>query len=238
MKNLIIEWSQLTWNPVTGCTPISKGCSNCYAMPIAERKKFDGESKYSGGFKVALHQALLRRNFDIHPPSRIFVNSMSDLFHEEVPLEFIQDVFYVIESNPKHLFLVLTKRADIMYEYRNDIVWPNNLLLGVGVEDGNYTKRIELLQEMPAVRKVVFFEPPLGPITEVDLSGIECVFVGGESGLNYRRVRKEWVVGIQKQCEEQNCMFVFKQWGGNPRWIYGSRLNGRHYNKFPTVEIY
>ena len=230
------DWSEKPWNPTTGCTPISMGCANCYAIPRAEKMQFDGVSKYLGGFKLNLHPGQLNRDFDIWKPSRIFVNSMSDLFHKDVPLEFIQQVFAVIAANPKHLFLILTKRAEIMYEYRNDLPWPQNLLMGVTVEHAEYKYRIDLLRDTKAVYKVVFFEPLLGEMGEVDLTGIQWAFVGGESGPGYRRVNKIWVRELKEQCDKQGCTFIFKQWGGEFRNKNGCNLDGQTYLDFPTVE--
>ncbi len=236
MNRNITEWSEESWNPTTGCTPISMGCANCYAIPRAEKMQFDGISKYSGGFKLTLHPGQLNRNFDSLKPSRIFVNSMSDLFHKDVPLEFIQQVFSVIAANTKHLFLILTKRAEIMHQYRNDLIWPANLLMGVTVEHAEYKHRIDLLRETKALYKVVFFEPLLGEMGEVDLTGIQWTFVGGESGPNFRGVKKDWVRSLKEQCDKQGCTFVFKQWGGYPREKYGCCLDGIYYQDMPTVE--
>lgn len=230
------DWSQVSWNPTTGCTPISKGCAHCYAIPLAERMKFDGVDKYTGGFKLSLHPHLLRRNFDDFKPSRIFVNSMSDLFHIDVPLEFIQQVFEFIAANQKHLFLILTKRAEIMHQYRNELPWPKNLLMGVSVEHADYKYRIDLLRDTKAKYKVVFFEPLLGEMGDVDLTGIQWAFVGGESGPRFRRVNKVWVCGLKEQCDKQGCTFVFKQWGGEDRKRYGCNLDGQTYLDFPTIE--
>lgn len=236
MKYNITEWGEMSWNPTTGCTPISIGCAHCYALPLAERMKFDGVEKYTRGFNLTLHPGQLIRNFDGLNPSRIFVNSMSDLFHEDVPLDFIKKVFAVIASNTKHLFLVLTKRAELMFQYRNDLIWPRNLLMGVTVEHAEYKYRIDLLRETKGQYKVVFFEPLLGDVGEVDLTGIQWAFVGGESGPNFRGVKKEWILSLKGQCDGQGCTFVFKQWGGYPREKYGCCLDGIYYQDIPTVE--
>jgi protein gp37 len=212
------------------------GCANCYAIPLAERMKFDGVNKYSGGFKLTLHPGQLTRKFDGLKPSRIFVNSMSDLFHTDVPLEFIQQVFAVIAANPRHLFLVLTKRAEVMYKYKDELIWPKNLLMGVTVEHSDYKYRIDLLRDTKAIYKVIFFEPLLDEIGEVDLTGIHWAFVGGESGPNFRGVKPAWVRSLKEQCDLQGCPFVFKQWGGNPRERYGCRLDGKFYDDMPTIE--
>jgi len=236
MNKYLTEWSEMSWNPTTGCTPISKGCGRCYAISRAEKMQFDGVSKYSGGFKLTLHPELLKRNFDVFKPSRIFVNSMSDVFHRDVPLEFIQQVFDVIVRNPKHLFLVLTKRAERMYEYRNSLPWPKNVLIGVTVESAEYKDRIRLLQEIDAVNKCVFMEPLLGPIGEVDLTGVKWVLCGGESGEGFREVQKDWVRGVKEQCDNQGCTFVLKQWSSTYRGTYPCHLDGIYYQDIPTVE--
>lgn len=235
MSNYLTEWSEISWNPTTGCTPISMGCARCYVIPLAEKMKFDGVSKYSGGFKLTLHPELLNRNFNALAPSRIFVNSMSDLYHPDVPLEFIQRVFEVIANNPKHLFLVLTKRAELMYDYRNSLSCPKNLLLGVTVEHADYKDRIRLLQEIDAAHKCVFFEPLLGDIGDVDLTGIGWALVGGESGPGFRQVQKEWVRGIKEQCVNQGCTFVLKQWASLRRGTYSCHLDGTFYQDIPTI---
>jgi len=212
------------------------GCAHCYALPIAQRHQFNGSEKYADGFKLTLHPELLKRNFNALSPSRIFVNSMSDLMHEQVPLPYIQEVFSVIAANPKHLFLVLTKRAELLHQYNPSLSWPANLLMGVTVEHRNYIDRIRILQETDAIFKVIFFEPLLGDIGEVDLTGIRCTFVGGESGVGFRPVQKSWVQAIHQQCIQQGVPFVFKGWGGYPREANGCLLDGIRYDDLPTVE--
>lgn len=231
-----MDWSEESWNPTTGCTPISIGCKNCYALPRAKRLQNDGFGSYADGFKLTLHENRFKKPFTIKKPSRIFVDSMSDLFHEDVPLEFIQEVFEIISQNPQHLFLILTKRAELLYEYRNRLPWTNNLIMVVTVEHWSYKNRIDLLRETVAIHKAVFFEPLLSEMGDTDLTGIKWAFVGGESGKNFRPVQKDWILGVKNQCEKQNCTFIFKQWGGNPRWKYGNKLNGNIYFDIPTVE--
>lgn len=236
MKNNKIDWHEDQWNPITGCTQISKGCSNCYAKEIAENMQKIGYSKYSNGFKLKLHPQLLNKTFGVVKRQRIFVNSMSDLFHENIPFDFISQVFKVIVSNPRQLFLIVTKRAEQLNKLHKELPWPRNLLMAVTVEHSDYKYRIKLLQETGAVHKVVFFEPLLNEIGAVDLTGINWAFVGGESGKGFRPVQKEWIYSIKEQCDNQGCTFVFKQWGGYPRWKNGNQLDGKYYHDIPTVE--
>lgn len=237
MPDSIVEWQQIAWNPVTGCTPISTGCMHCYALPMAQRFQHNNNDKYVDGFKVTLHPELLLRRFNaIAKPSRIFVNSMSDLFHKDVPLDFIQQVFKVIVANPRHLFLVLTKRAEVMHQYRDELPWPRNLLMGVSVENADYKHRIRLLQETDAVNKCVFFEPLLGDIGEVDLTGIKWAFIGGESGMNFRNLNRDWIYSIKEQCDQQGCTFILKHFGGYPKEANGCLLDGIRYDNIPSVE--
>ena len=235
MRN-IVEWEQIPWNPVSGCTPISMGCAHCYALRIAQRHQYNGSKKYADGFNLTFHPELLSRRFSALPPSRIFVNSMSDLMHEQIPLPYIQEVFSVIAANSKHLFLVLTKRAELLHQYNPSLSWPANLLMGVTVEHRNYIDRIRLLQETNAIFKVIFFEPLLGDIGEVDLTGINFAFIGGESGPNFRPLNRDWIYSIKEQCDKQGCTFILKHFGGYPKEANGCLLDGIRYDDIPTVE--
>lgn len=233
----IIEWSQMSWNPVAGCTPISMGCAHCYALTRAQKLQYSGVKKYEDGFKLKVHPNLLNPDFNKYPPSRIFAGSMTDLFHDNIPLEIKRQVFIVIHNNPKHLFLVVTKRAERVHEQRNHFSAIPNLILAVTVEHADYKHRIRLLQETNAIHKAVFFEPLLGDIGDVDLTGIQWAFVGGESGPGFREMDKSWVISLKDQCDRQNCTFIFKQWHGNPRGVNGCRLDGQIYNQIPTIDV-
>lgn len=238
----IIEFQEIDtdqntrWNPVTGCTPNSRGCAHCYALERAEQMRFDGISRYSGGFTPTEWPDRLRKDFNSLRPSRIFVNSMSDLFHEAVSDEFIGQVFNTIYLNPRHLFLVLTKRAERMHGFRGRYSRIRNLLLGVTVEHTDYIDRIRLLQETDARYKVIFFEPLLCDMGELNLAGINWAFVGGESLEGCRPMSESWVWRIKEQCEAQGCTFVFKGWGGVNRFERAALLRGRYYDNIPTVE--
>ncbi|AHW60651.1 protein gp37 [Draconibacterium orientale] len=231
-----IDWQQESWNPTTGCTPISKGCKNCYALSRAKKLRENGYKSYTDGFELKLHRERLNKPFTFKKPSRIFVDSMSDLFHEDVPLEFIQQVFDVIRQCPQHLFLIVTKRAEVLVKYSNDLNWYNNIIIAVTVEHSDYKYRLDLLRKVPVKNKAVFFEPLLDEIGEVDLSGIKWAFVGGESGMNYRPVKKEWIYQVKEQCDKQGCTFIFKQWGGLNRFLSGNELDGKLYHNIPTVD--
>lgn len=236
MNHDLLDWHEVSWNPTTGCSAISKGCGNCYALPIARKLMNKGVKNYGDGFDLKIHPERLKMQFGTVRRNRIFVDSMSDLFHEQVPIEFIKRVFAVIENNPRHLFLIVTKRAEQLSRYHSVLNWHKNLLMAVTVEHSDYKYRIKLLQETGAINKVVFFEPLLNDIGEVDLTGIKWAFVGGESGDGFRPVQKEWIYSIKYQCDKQGCKFVFKQWGGNPRWKKGNQLDGKYYINIPTVE--
>ena len=230
-----IEWTNYTWNPVTGCSKISPGCKNCYAERFAKRLQLMGNPRYKNGFKVTLHPDLLEVPFRWNGPAFVFVNSMSDLFHEDVPVEFIKEVFEVMKQ-AKHLtFQVLTKRPDRLLEISKELEWTDNIWMGVSVENSNYVYRINHLLQTPAKVKFISFEPLLGPVPEFPTSGIDWVIVGGESGPNARPMKKEWVMEIYRMCKENNIAFFFKQWGGVFKWKNGRKLNGKIYEEYPNV---
>ena len=228
-----IEWTEATWNPVTGCTKISPGCKFCYAERLSERLHAMGVENYRDGFKVTLHEHMLGRPLEWKKPRLIFVNSMSDLFHEDVPLVFIQKVFGIMRSAYWHTFQVLTKRAERLAELSPLIDWPANVWQGVSVENEKYAHRIDLLRSTGAVVKFLSLEPLLGPLNQLDLSGIDWVIVGGESGPKARPMRKEWATGIRDQCQAQDVPFFFKQWGGKNKKQAGRELDGRTYDAMP-----
>lgn len=209
--NSKIEWTECTWNPVTGCTKISEGCRNCYAERMARRLQAMGQPNYRDGFKLTLHPHMLEMPLHWRQPRMIFVNSMSDLFHEDVPLAFIQKVFGVMQRASQHHFQVLTKRSERLARLSPKLPWPDNVWMGVTVENSNYTFRIEHLRQTKANVKFISIEPLLGPISDIDLDGIDWTIVGGESGPGARPMRPEWAVDIRDQCVAKNVPFFFKQ---------------------------
>ena len=236
MAQSSIEWTEMTWNPTTGCTKISDGCKFCYAEVMSKRLKAMGVPKYQNGFKVTLHPDTLNIPYSWKKPKIVFVNSMSDLFHENIPLEYIQKVFKVMNDNPQHTFQVLTKRADILHSYNFDLNWTPNIWMGVTVENHKVINRIEYLKETGAFVKFLSCEPLLGPLHDLDLFNIDWVIVGGESGRRPRPMDEKWVIDIKNQCEEQKVKFFFKQWGGSNKKKSGRILNGRTYNDMPTLQ--
>jgi protein gp37 len=231
----IVEWSEKPWNPITGCNPISMGCENCYAKKIAKWCQRMSQKKYENGFKLTLHPDSLDEPYRWKKPKRILVCSMSDVFHMDVPLDYIQQVIQVICDNPQHLFMIVTKRAEILHQYHSKLPWPDNLLQAVSVEHAQYKYRLNLLQETKTKHKVAFFEPLLGDLGELNLSGIGWAFVGGESGPDARGIEKDWVLNIRDQCNEQGCTFIIKQWGGPHREQKGCELDGKRYDDIPCI---
>jgi protein gp37 len=230
-----IEWTESTWNPVTGCTKISIGCRNCYAERFALRLKAAGNRNYANGFRVTLHPHLLRMPLRWRQPRTIFVNSMSDLFHKDVPLDFISKIFNVMSHASQHRFQVLTKRSARMVQLSPSLSWPQNIWMGVTVEKADCTSRIEHLRRTPAAIKFVSFEPLLGPVPNIGLEGIDWVIVGGESGPGARSMRAEWATDIRDQCLAAGVPFFFKQWGGVNKKKNGRTLDGRTWNQVPLV---
>jgi protein gp37 len=233
MAHTKIEWTEMTWNPTTGCTKISIGCKNCYAEIMAKKLQKMKINKYQDGFELRLHQSELYFPYSCKKPSKIFVNSMSDLFHEDLPLNFIQRVFHVMNDCPQHIFQVLTKRSDILWHYASLLHWSSNIWMGVTVESSSYTKRIHDLRMTGAFIKFLSLEPLLSPIPDLDLTGIDWVIVGGESGPNARTIKKEWVIDIRDQCQRNGVAFFFKQWGGKNKKEAGCLLDGKEYKENP-----
>jgi len=227
-----IEWTDTTWNPVTGCDKISPGCKHCYAETMAHRLKAMGVKNYRDGFKVTLHPHMLDKPHTWKKPRMVFVNSMSDLFHRDVPFDFIEKVFQVMEETPRHIYQVLTKRPDMMPWSFN---WTDNIWLGVSVEDPDYKFRIDILRECPAKHKFLSLEPLLEPLGKLDLSDIEWVIVGGESGPGARPMKSWWVTDIRDQCLAQGVPFFFKQWGGVQKKKNGRLLDGRIWDGMPDA---
>ena len=232
-----IEWTEATWNPVTGCTKISPGCKHCYAERMALRLQAMGHPNYVNGFRVTLHENMLDIPLRWKKPRLIFVNSMSDLFHEEVPVEFIQRVFAVMREAHWHTFQVLTKRSARLLELDEEIDWPDNVWMGVSVENEHYTFRIEHLRRTHAKVKFLSLEPLLGPLHDLDLRNIDWVIVGGESGPGARKLEESWVVEIRDQCRFANVPFFFKQWGGVRKKKNGRLLQGKVWDQMPKPAL-
>ena len=236
-QNSVIEWTDATWNPVTGCTKVGPGCDNCYAERFAERWRGIPDHPYEQGFDLKLWPERLQHPLRWRKPRMIFVNSMSDLFHKDVPREFIDQVFDTMEAADWHVFQVLTKRSSLMRKYLNDRyqshLVPTNIWLGVSVEDKAHTSRIDHLKQINSPARFISFEPLLGPVGDVDLSAIAWAIVGGESGPKARPMKQEWAIQIKTACDRDGVEFFFKQWGG-PRPKSGGRLlDGVEWNGFP-----
>lgn len=239
-----IEWTEATWNPVSGCTIISPGCTNCYAMRMARRLEFMGHQKYqnltrmSGGRpkwngKIRLDYASLDVPRSWRVGRVIFVNSMSDLFHDDVPLEYVASVFKVMKETPHHTYQILTKRAERLAEVSEFLDWPDNVWMGVSVENADYLYRIDHLRNVPAKVRFLSLEPLLGPLEAIDLTDIHWVIAGGESGPNARPMEPEWVRSIRDQCMNQSVAFHFKQWGGTNKKKTGRTLDNRTWDELP-----
>ncbi|MDX1417455.1 MAG: phage Gp37/Gp68 family protein [Candidatus Promineifilaceae bacterium] len=233
MAQSTIEWTNSTWNPVTGCTKVSPGCKHCYAERMAHRLQAMGQPNYANGFELSLHEHMLERPLSWKKPRLIFVNSMSDLFHRDVPVEFIQRVIAVMERASWHRFQILTKRSARLQELDRQIDWPTNVWMGVSVESSRYEYRIDHLRDTGAEIKFLSLEPLLGPIPSLNLSNIDWVIVGGESGPGARPMSKDWVVSIRKQCLNAGVPFFFKQWGGVRKKKNGRLLDGRIWEQMP-----
>lgn len=230
-----IEWTESTWNPLTGCTKISPGCKFCYAERMAKRLHGMGQPRYENGFRLTMHEDALEFPLLWGKPRRIFVNSMSDLFHEDVPVSFIERVFNVMRGAHWHQFQVLTKRSERLLEISKSLDWPNNVWMGVSVERDDYSFRIDDLRKTGAVVKFLSLEPLLGPLSFLDLRSIDWVIVGGESGPKARPMKREWVLDIKRQCRHAGVAFFFKQWGGFNKKKSGRLLQGRTWDEFPRV---
>lgn len=234
-SNSSIEWTESTWNPVTGCTKISPGCKNCYAKRMAERLKLMGQPNYSRGFTLTLQPQALELPLRWKKPQRIFVNSMSDLFHKDVPLEFILQVFDVMGRAHWHQFQILTKRSDRLLELSASLPWRENIWMGVSVERNDYLFRIDDLRRTGAQTKFLSLEPLLGPLENMNLIGIDWAIVGGESGPGARPVEESWILSIRDQCQQAKVPFFFKQWGGVNKKKTGRELEGALYNEMPDA---
>jgi protein gp37 len=232
-----IEWTEMTWNPVTGCTKVSAGCKYCYAEVMAKRLKAMGVEKYKDAFKVRLHEDALKIPYTWKKQKIVFVNSMSDLFHKQVPDYFIKQVFKVMNENPQHTFQVLTKRADRLLELNNELRWTHNIWMGVSIEDSRVLNRLDLLRQTNARTKFLSCEPLIGSLSNMELTNIDWVIVGGESGPKARPMDSSWVLEIMDQCSKEKVAFFFKQWGGVNKKKNGRLLNGRTYDAMPQFRI-
>jgi protein gp37 len=228
-----IEWTDATWNPVTGCNKVSPGCKHCYADRMAKRLQSMGQPRYRNGFQLTLQPDVVDQPLTWRKPRLVFVNSMSDLFHEEVPLSYLKRVFQVMAEARWHVFQVLTKRSDRLAEIANSLVWPSNVWMGVSVESEDYTYRINDLSLTPAAVKFLSVEPLLGPIRKLSLRNIDWVIVGGESGPHARPIDPNWVRSLRNDCVTEGVPFFFKQWGGTRKSTTGRVLDGRTWDELP-----
>ena len=241
-----IEWTDATWNPTTGCDRTSPGCDHCYALTLSKRLKAmglakyqrDGSPKTSGsGFGLMLHPNTLSIPLTWRSPRRVFVNSMSDLFHDDVPLEFIAQVFDVMAQTSQHSYQLLTKRSRRLAKVAKALDWPSNLWMGVSIEDDRYSFRVRDLKNVPAAIRFVSAEPLIGPLASLDLDGLDWVIAGGESGPDHRPVSPEWIRDLRDRCQRKGVAFFFKQWGGNTPKANGRLLDGRTWDEMPRIRV-
>lgn len=235
MAQSSIEWTELTWNPTTGCSKISQGCKYCYAEVMSRRLQAMGVDKYKDNFAVRTHDKALQDPYMWKGSKIVFVNSMSDLFHPEVPFDFIKRVFAVMNDLPQHIFQVLTKRSDRLAELSSLLNWTPNIWMGTSVEDDQVVHRIDELRQCGAVTKFLSCEPLLGPLYDMNLTDIGWVIVGGESGRRARPMEEDWAIDIREQCQEAEVPFFFKQWGGTNKKKAGRLLEGRTYDEMPNA---
>lgn len=233
MSSSRIEWTEMTWNPTTGCNKISAGCKHCYAEVMAKRLQAMGVEKYKDGFELRMHPDALNIPYTWKLSKVVFVNSMSDLFHKDVPLTFIQQVFEVMNDNPQHVFQVLTKRSDLLLKYHKQVKWTHNIWMGVSVENQKVVQRIDDLRKTNARVKFLSCEPLIGPLPNVNLKKIDWVIVGGESGRTPRPMKEDWVLDILDQCKAANTKFFFKQWGGTNKKKTGRVLLDQTWDEMP-----
>lgn len=244
MKTSKIEWTEMTWNPTTGCNKVSAGCKFCYAETMAHRLQAMKAPGYENGFEFTLMPERLEMPKKIKKPTKFFVNSMSDLFHEKMPFDFLEQVFKTMEDTPRHSYQVLTKREDVLTEYFKSHTLPRNVWLGVTVESAKTKNRIDALRQVDAQIRFLSIEPLIAPVGKLDLSGIHWVIVGGESGPGARPMKPEWAEEVKRQCEEQNVAFFFKQWGAwgadgvkRNKKANGRLFLGREWNEEPVLKI-
>lgn len=230
-----IEWTEITWNPTTGCNKVSAGCKNCYAEIFAKRLQAMGNQKYKNGFEFTIHPDVLKEPLKWRTPKLVFVNSMSDLFHENISLSFLKEIFKVMNNTPQHTYQVLTKRAKRLEKISKELEWTDNIWMGVTVENDDEINRIQSLKKTPAKIKFLSLEPLLGSLNNLNLKGIDWVIVGGESGIKSREIKEEWILDIKNQCEKYKTEFFFKQWGGMNKKANGRELRGKTYNGMPEI---
>ena len=233
--NSHIEWTEATWNPVTGCTKVSAGCKNCYAERLALRLQAMGNRRYANGFRLTMHEDVVDLPRSWSAGRIIFVNSMSDLFHRDVPVEFIQQIFQTMRECPQHTFQILTKRSDRLRQLAAQIDWPPNVWMGVSVEDAKALSRVDDLRFVPTAVRFLSCEPLIGSLAHINLRNIQWVIVGGESGPGARPMLIEWVREIFRACRKEKVPFFFKQWGGIRKDLTGRLLRGKTYDEMPQV---
>jgi len=250
MAQSSIEWTELTWNPTTGCNKLSAGCKFCYAEVMSKRLKAMGQEKYRNEFKLTIHPHSLETPYEWKKPKTVFVNSMSDLFHKDIPLAFIKKVFKVMNDTPQHTYQILTKRGDVVAKHNKHLNWTKNIWMGVSVENDKVTDRIDYLRKTSAHVKFLSLEPLIGPLKKLNLKKIDWVIVGGESGHGARPMKHEWVSDIKTQCKKADVLFFFKQWGKeqfninpndptidaeHPQHAKGGcQINGKVYREMPS----
>ena len=236
-SNSSIEWTEATWNPVTGCSKVSSGCLNCYAERMAYRLQKMGNSNYRNGFDVTLHPHLLKAPLSWKRSRLVFVNSMSDLFHEEVSVKFIQQVFDTMRRAYWHTFQILTKRSERLVRLAPSLAWPPNVWMGVSVENSDVVERIDHLRKVSSAVRFLSLEPLLGPLPDLNLREIHWVIVGGESGPGARLMEPSWASNIKQQCESSHVPFFFKQWGGVFKKRNGRKLEGKTWDELPQPRV-
>ncbi len=234
MSKSKIEWTESTWNPVSGCTKISNGCENCYAERMAKRLQAMGTKGYEDGFKVTLHPESLEKPLKLKKPQMIFVNSMSDIFHKEIDDEYIMKIFEVMNKAHWHTFQVLTKRPERLAEMADRLNWTDNIWMGVTVEANDYVDRVDYLRNLDIKVKFLSVEPLIDSVDKMDYTNIDWVIVGGESGYGCREIKKEWILEVKEKCEKDNIPFFFKQWGGVNKKKNGRLLDGKIYDGMPS----
>jgi protein gp37 len=232
-----IEWTQATWNPVTGCSKVSPGCAHCYAETFAERWRGVPDHPYEQGFDLRLWPSRLDLPLQWKRPRLVFVNSMSDMFHEDVPIDFVKDVYDVMVRAPQHCFQLLTKRHERLAELAPELPWPENLWIGVSIENRRFVTRADYLRQVPAAVRFISAEPLLGPLEGLDLDGIDWLIAGGESGPKHRRIDADWIRDLRDRCNSESVPFFFKQWGGRTSKAGGRLLDGRTWDEMPRAGV-
>lgn len=244
MRTTKIEWTERVWNPSVGCNKISAGCKFCYAEVFAKRLQAMGMKDYEKGFQFKILPHRLEQPLKIKKPTKFFVNSMSDLFHEKMPFDYLDQIFEVINETPQHIYQILTKRDDIMFEYFKDKKVPQNVWLGVSVENKTFAYRIDTLKKIKCNIRFVSFEPLIGPVGNLNLKGIHWAIVGGESGKKARKIKQEWIQEIFNQCQKYHVAFFFKQWGTwgadmikRSKNQNGRKFLGKEWNEYPVIKL-